>query len=54
MSSKVDYFLHLLLDPGETKVREWEQLSTEPVYDPITREVSSVYAYNEALRECML
>ncbi|KAL0058117.1 hypothetical protein AAF712_015211 [Marasmius tenuissimus] len=49
LSGKLDYFLRLTVDAGESRVKGWEQLSTTPTYNPITKEVSSVYAYKEAL-----
>ncbi|KAL0058522.1 hypothetical protein AAF712_014799 [Marasmius tenuissimus] len=46
---KVNYYKRLTLGAGEDQVTRWEALSTEPRYNPVTKEVTSVYCFDKAL-----
>ncbi|KAK1227310.1 hypothetical protein PQX77_009695 [Marasmius sp. AFHP31] len=46
---KVDYYMRLTLNAGEEQVSRWEGMSTEPRYNPVTKEVTSVYRFDQSL-----
>ncbi|KAJ8087598.1 hypothetical protein PM082_006431 [Marasmius tenuissimus] len=46
---RVDYYMRLTVAAGEERVKRWEAMSTKPVYNPVMKEVTSVYWYDETL-----